>query len=186
MRNNTVYEIELKVHVEEPGSLKALLDRSCEFRESYDKYDVYYAYPRGQARERADKTFRVRKNGDSCAVTIKEKRLEGGIETNLEKEFTVSSWELFTWFIEDLGCARKIVKIKRGDLYAMGDINLELSLVEGLGWFLEVEKLVSADDPAQHEAARREILAVLGKLGIREDRIEPRYYTDMLAGLRPR
>ena len=184
------YEIELKVRVDNPLHLKTLLDEKCEFKKAYDKLDVYYSYPgeagsiaaRAKAGERGGrvKAFRVRKDGDGCIITIKEKRIEAGIETNLEREFTTSSLELFTWFVEDLGCIERIVKKKKGYWYVLNEVNLELSFVEDLGWFLEVEKLCESGDQQEHAAAREEIQRVLAEFGIPKDRIEPRYYTDML------
>lgn len=172
-----VHEIELKVRVDDPAALEEKLKGSCVFVRTYDKFDTYYSYPCGPEEGKA---FRLRKDGGGCIVTVKEKKVLNGIEHNMEREFSVSSEELFTYFILSLGCSVKVTKRKKGSLFKLGDINLELSRVERLGWFLEVEKICGSNDPAEHEMAKKEILAVLKRFGIPEDRIEARYYTDML------
>jgi len=62
-------------------------------------------------------------------------------------------------------------------------IHLELSVVERLGTFLEIEKLIESEDPSAVAEARDEIASLLANLGISSSKIEPRYYIDMLAAL---
>jgi adenylate cyclase class IV len=52
--------------------------------------------------------------------------------------------------------------------------------VEGLGWFIELEILSGKKDRETLGRAREELLRFLGDLGIGEEDLESRYYTEML------
>ena len=52
--------------------------------------------------------------------------------------------------------------------------------VAGLGWFLEIEIQAASDQRQTVEESRSRLLALLEKLEIPADRIEPRPYTVML------
>jgi adenylate cyclase class 2 len=60
-------------------------------------------------------------------------------------------------------------------------ITAELSLIEGLGHFLELEIIANDDTPATVDAARKALLGLLKIAGIAPERIENRYYSEMLA-----
>ncbi|MDR2489781.1 MAG: CYTH domain-containing protein [Spirochaetaceae bacterium] len=59
-------------------------------------------------------------------------------------------------------------------------ITAELSLVDGLGHFLELETIAPDDKPATVNAARDALLDLLKIAGIPPARIESRYYSEML------
>jgi len=174
------FEIELKVWVDDPQALEASLEEIALFVAAYDKKDSYFTFPgenNGTAR-----TLRLRREGEVVTVTMKEKRVVEGIEQNVEEEFTVSSFDKMKQILEALGCRCYIEKRKKGKKFRAGELNLELSEVEKLGWFLEIEKMEEKDDPEIIARARDEIRSMLRKVGIEEDKIEPRYYTEMLQG----
>jgi adenylate cyclase class 2 len=171
-------EVELKVWVDDPVSLEALLYDKFQYEEEYDKKDSYYIFPDGPAGNRI--SLRLRKEEHQVTVTLKEKSVMDGIETNKEDEFTVSSFAGMRLLLETLGCLCYIEKRKKGKKFRTGDCTLELSKVEKLGWFLEIEKLVPPDDPDAVKQAKEEIRRLLTEVGIGEDKIEPRYYTEML------
>jgi adenylate cyclase class 2 len=141
----------------------------------------------------------------SVLVTYKHKEITDGIEVNDEREFTVcvpsgetSSSEddnaalVFEDLLTRLGLYKGINKEKQGKAWtippeAAGQsgavqppILAELSLVTGLGWFVELE-IIAEDDKAQAVGeSRKRLLALLEKLEIPADRIEARPYTLML------
>jgi predicted adenylyl cyclase CyaB len=59
-------------------------------------------------------------------------------------------------------------------------VTAELSEVEGLGWFIELEIIADNEDRETIEAGRGRLLSLLKSLGIGEEQIEERYYSDML------
>lgn len=185
-------EVELKAHVADPESVRKRLAGFAVYRGDFDKRDAYWHGPEWRI-NRGTRGFRVRSEGDAVTVTFKNKRSEGGIEINREREFAVLDREIFTEFIERLGCEPFFEKRKIGSRWEWSSggadpIVLELLEVPGLGLFLEIEALVPDEDPAAIALARGEIAALLERAGLDESTVEPRYYSEMLmeVGLGPR
>ena len=131
---------------------------------------------------------RIRDEDGTIKVTYKRKELQHDIEINDEREFSIDDRSAFEALIADLGFNPYISKIKNTKTFAWQApdktrVSIELSLVAGLGWFVELEIL--ADDPDEDETsrARSTLRETLAKCGISESAIESRYYTDMLAAL---
>ena len=115
--------------------------------------------------------------------TQETKEVQDGLEINHEREFTVSDTGAFASFLAFLGLEPGIGKQKQGWSWSYEGVTLELSHVVSLGWFAELEILLEDPGPPPPEtirAARSRLLRLLGRLGIGEDKIEGRYYTEML------
>jgi adenylate cyclase class 2 len=146
---------------------------------------------------------------ESVLVTYKHKEISDGIEVNDEREFTVSSPSAETSSLEDataastfedlltrLGLRKGICKEKQGRAWTIQPqsagrsgvvqrpILAELSLVTGLGWFVELEIIAEDDEGQTVEESRKRLLALLEKLEIPADRIEARPYTTMLSAIK--
>lgn len=156
---------------------RAQLNKWAEYRGKFDKLDTYFCVPGGE-----QSLFRIRREGQSNTVTYKQKQRTGGFEVNREHEFTVESADAFVEFSHYLGYEVFIEKHKQGELYAFGDAGIEVSHIEGLGWFVEIEIIV--EDQSEVQAARRRVTEVLQKLDISEDKIESRYYNEMLKNIK--
>ena len=122
----------------------------------------------------------------TTVVTYKRKELQGDIEVNDEREFTIDDRGAFEILIGDLGFVPYIQKEKDTKSFSYRapdgfDVTIELSLVAGLGSFVELEIL--ADNPSPEETSRAQCVLreTLLRCGISESAIERRYYTDMLA-----
>jgi adenylate cyclase class 2 len=139
---------------------------------------------------------------ETVLVTYKQKEITDGIEVNDEREFTVSSPSaegvpsdaapIFEDLLTRFGLQKGINKEKQGRAWTIPPesagqsgavqrpILAELSLVTGLGWFVEIEIIAEDDDGQTVEESRKRLLALLEKLEISADRIEARPYTLML------
>ncbi|MDR1148932.1 MAG: CYTH domain-containing protein [Spirochaetaceae bacterium] len=141
-------------------------------------------------------------------VTYKVKELRSCIEVNDEKEFAVTapsdtdaarkaSLNAFEGLLYRLGLKAGVSKKKQGTAWkyaaGIGDgsdcgrdpIYVELSRVDRLGVFVEVEILTYSNDSETVNTARDRLMALLKLIGISADKIETRYYNDMLANLPP-
>ena len=127
------------------------------------------------------RVFRLRETTTGAVVTLKEKRIDGAVESSREVEFGVESGDAFRSFAAGLGYRPFIVKRKRVRAYRVGECTVELVHVDGLGDFLEIEHL-SEEGTTPEEDARARVLEVLGRLGVAESALEPRLYIDMLRG----
>ncbi len=176
-------EIEIKARVGDPDAAERNIASFASFTGETRKRDTYWAGGNPAVK------VRVREEGETVTVTYKRKELRGDTEVNDEREFTISDRSAFETFIGDAGFAKASYKEKktkrwvwRGDNEG-AEIGIELSLVESLGWFIELEAL--ADDPGEEEIARirQGLFATLKRCGIEQSAIETRYYTEMLAAL---
>jgi adenylate cyclase class 2 len=196
-------EIELKARLDDCTPVEQRLSKLGTYCRSYKKSDSYW-FPMqtgtGEASippsgVRVRRTHGADADGtayESVLVTYKHKEISDGIEVNDEREFTVSASPPFEDLLIRLGLHKGICKEKQGRAWVIPPqaarqsgseqrpILAELSLVTGLGWFVELEIIVEDDERQMVEESRKRLLALLEKLEIPADRIEARPYTVML------
>ncbi|MDR2659092.1 MAG: CYTH domain-containing protein [Spirochaetaceae bacterium] len=138
-------------------------------------------------------------------VSYKTKEVRDGIEINDEKEFVIAAppnapppdppllnappdepLNAFEELLRRLGLEPGISKRKQGSVWKnhAGNMTIELSRVDSLGTFIELEILAVDDKPQTVSAARANLMETLKLIGINENRIETRYYNEMLSSLR--
>lgn len=177
-----MYEVELKARVDDATELQTRLEALCSYRREFDKRDRYFTAPECTADPGwVPHRFRLRRDGEALVCTYKQKTLEQSVEVNMEREFEVSDEDAFVGLVSRLGCTPLVDKHKEGRQYDYNGLTVELSLVHGLGTFLEIERLLGDDaSDAERAAAGEEVRAALETLGVGTDRIEERPYTQML------
>jgi len=210
-------EIELKVHIDDYALIKERLSAVGEYCRSYKKSDAYWLPSQPAAGINADASLpatgvRVRRESgvdadgtahEAVLATYKIKKISGGMEVNHECEFSVSRADLFEELLGRLGLRNAVRKEKEGwawtvrsQIEGQPHILAELSMVAGLGWFLEIE-ILAADNgepppslkgegsPLEKtvEESRGRLFTLLEKLEISTDKIETRPYTVMLADI---
>lgn len=190
-------EVELKAHVAQPLLLKerieALVGISAPLCE--EKEDTYFSRPFEDALFR----MRVEQSGPSfesmkglLIFTYKEKVIERGIEVNHEVEFSSlpQQREAAQAFFLSLGYEVYITKSKKGYRYSypvapdLPPLTLELVEVVGLGWFIEIEFVLSEE--ARVGRAKEALLEFLTQVDIKTTSIEDQYYMHMLKKKRPK
>ncbi|MDR1277444.1 MAG: hypothetical protein LBK02_01695 [Treponema sp.] len=205
-------EIELKTRIHEPETVKNRLNSLGEYDCAYEKADTYWSFAEkkagiqpelNQTNEKSASlglslpALRVRreittgKDGRIATfsrVTYKFRELQDGIEINDEREFDVSDAACLEDLLRRLGLRPDIIKNKRGWAWYCGEgdkpLRAELSDVEGLGWYLELEILAPGGDKKTLAEGRERLFSALEQLEIPRDRIEIRPYTEMLRALR--
>ncbi|GMO49194.1 MAG: hypothetical protein Ta2G_05860 [Termitinemataceae bacterium] len=196
-------EIELKAHVDDTESVAKKLDALAAYQGTYKKEDQYYVQdglnnvqgaldlPLSGVRIRVE-SFCDHGGKETVKTTVnyKTKECRDGIEVNTENEFEIvgnAAHKQIEYLFLTLGLKHGVHKIKQGRLWKYGieetPISAELSLVEGLGYFLELEILSDRDDKAVIEASRKRLLDLLELCGIEKEKIENRYYSEMLQNL---
>jgi adenylate cyclase class 2 len=193
------------------GRIGALAEFTADF-EKEDVYwlpvsrtDSLSAVPSSGVRIRKETLRTQEKEAEHLVlVTYKVKELRNGIEINDEKEFAVTappdtdaagktSLSAFEGLLYRLGLEAGVSKKKQGTVWKYDDgnsrgcgsepISVELSRVDGLGIFVELEILTGGNNTETVSIARSRLMALLKLIGIGEDKIETRYYNDMLANL---
>ena len=186
------FEIELKARLDDPLPVKERISALGTYRRSYTKADSYWVPARAAP---GPSTVRIRHESgeyadgsayDSVLVTYKAKKISGSVEINDEREFTVSDMALFEDLLRYLGLCQDICKEKKGWDWTFppeqyGEpITAELSLLTGLGWFLELEMVTNTNDPQTIAKNQKRLFALLARLEVPVEYIEPRPYTAML------
>jgi adenylate cyclase class 2 len=193
------FEIELKAWLDDRETIERNIDAAARFIADFEKSDAYWQPVSGSAagagmppsgvRVRREL---VRQAGKAAAalrvlVTYKTKEVRDGIEINEEKEFSVAGADEETdgtAALEELfsrmGLAKSAVKTKRGRLWRYGEIGVEVSEVGGLGVFVEQEIIAPDGSGPTVEAARRKLLDFIRLIGVSKEKIESRYYNELL------
>jgi len=203
-------EIELKAWVEDPAGVTARIAAFAGESGNHEKNDAYwlpladFPAPGKPAEQRPRGKFgsgiRIRwetESGeqdrgagvpatetalpDRAIINFKQKEVRDGIEVNDEREFTVEGVAQFEALLDRLGFALHIRKRKTGKAWTFDGITIELSEIDGLGLFVELEILADTDTPEVVRDARSRLLALLERIGVDPGKIETRYYTSMLA-----
>ena len=166
-------EIEIKAWLRRPDESRALVEASCVFEKDFVKVDVYFTTPKGSA-------LRVRKEDGESVCTWKEKTLQDGLEVNDENELCVSDGPLFMELLEKLGCVRSMRKEKRGRRYSCRELTVEVTEVEGLGLFVEAEKVLDTASPEDVALWKKTLKTFLADIGVESNDIEERPYSVLL------
>lgn len=172
-------EVEIKAWVDDFDHIKSLLDSKYSFVKDYDKEDVYL---KGiDSITGKEKEVRLRRVGNESIVTYKERSHIDKVEVNLEKEFSVDDSKTFLFIAEKLGYIPYIRKNKKGHCYTSSNITIELSHVDRLGDFIEIEYIVENEGGVDN--ATSDIFVILDELKIPREKIEDKFYVQMLNDL---
>ncbi|MDR2520971.1 MAG: hypothetical protein LBC72_00235 [Spirochaetaceae bacterium] len=195
------YEIELKAHVADAEGTARRIGGFADFLFAYEKKDVYWFnaaadLPSGVRVRTESRTAADGARSCHTLVTYKRQEKRGGLEVNEEKEFCAtpsgvarqggeSAAAVVGELLARAGFSAGFTKAKSGSCWRCTPpdapvlpVTVELSLVEPLGWFLELEIIRGTKRHAH--AARLVLYDVLEKAGISPACIEPRYYAEML------
>ena len=129
-----------------------------------EEVDIYFQHPCRDF-SATDEALRVRVSKGGVAVTYKGPRMGVGAKTRLEVSAEASGGVVE--ILERLGFARVAAIRKRREYYRGGGFLVSLDAVEGLGEFVEIEKVV--EDASQVAAAVEEIKRLASALGLVEE-----------------
>jgi adenylate cyclase class 2 len=175
-------ELEIKAWVRRPGETRGRIGELCVFEKDYVKEDVYFSAPAASPLAlEGGSDLRVRGENGQWICTYKKKSVKDALEINEENEFALSDGTLFMGLLEKLGCERTIRKVKKGKRYSCRGLCVEVSDVQTLGLFVEAEKVLETARPEDVSAWEKTIRRFLSDIGIRDEDIEARPYSLMLA-----
>lgn len=173
-------EVEAKIAISanEVDDIRKRAGKIGKFKGKIKKVDDYFTLEPGGRYPR--KSLRIRKADGYRIINFKERiSLKSGIHAKKETEFKVSDIKGFLALINDFGFRKWLRKEKETESYEIKkDFNIEINKLKHLGWFLEIEHLV--DNKNKVGDARKEILEIINKLGLRGRKIVKEGYTKML------
>jgi len=170
-------EVEAKVRISNPSLIRERARKLGEYLGKQGKIDDYYSlenngYPK--------KSLRIRKLNGTYQINFKQRlKSKSKVDSKNEVEFKASNIKDFLALIHEFGFKKWIRKEKHSEIYEIkNNLHIELNDVRGLGWFAEVECLVS--NQSEVENARKEVLKAIKQLGLNKKNIVKSGYTKML------
>jgi adenylate cyclase, class 2 len=157
-------EVEIRARVKDIDSVKESLDKKGgQFVEKIKQVDRIFGHPKFLDQENkiieGGLIARIRQVNDKARLEFKEIVRQGGgfeIETNLDNvDFAIS-------LLEKLDFNEAFVVSKVRDVYKYNDFEIALDQVEQLGFFMEIEKMVSSRE--EIDKAREECVALLEEI----------------------
>ena len=146
-------------------------------------YDTYYYDPerdnlKPESDLRLSETFRLRKKDGKSFITYKKQHFEGKLWVySDEYETEVKDYETMIKIISMLGLSPLITVHNKRRIYKYEDFEIELEDVEGLGCFIEVEKLSDSDkDEMLIKEEIREFIRSLNLKNVKELNIGKNQY----------
>lgn len=168
-------EIEIKAHVrDEPALIQKLAALGVKLGQPKVHHDVVFCKPGQKDYQTGSIWLRIRtENGKKVIWTLKGDT--GRKLDSIEHEVEVSNGQELEKMLRLMGNEVYSDLTKTRRKAAFGDIEICLDNVDGLGTFIEVEKLLE-DHSADHQKVTDELWDLLQKLGIdRQDQQELGY-----------
>ena len=198
-----MYEIELKAWVDDIPATENKINEFAKYIGLTEKHDTYWR------KKNTEIGIRIRQEtGKPIIATWKQKNLrQNDFELNTEREFIIASTDFtndtipndknvnslkialsnFEDFLKTSDFEISLQKYKSTKTWhhkteEFNLITIEISYVEFLGHFIEIEILSEKNDDETISMAQKELHETLQKCGISKDRIETRYYWQLLKG----
>ncbi len=176
-------EIEIKLKANNLDIIeKRLKDLGCNLSDWFEQKDAVYTSvnnPRDiDAFIEGDIAIRIRKEKDKIKLTLKQQKTPG--LDKIEHETEIKDLGEVHSILTILGWKPIIEIIKKRKKGILGKYEVCLDMVEGLGSYVEIEKMTTAD--ANPEEVRKELFNEAKKIGLSQVDEEKRGY-DIIAYL---
>lgn len=154
-------EVEVKVAADHDDVRERLRELGAERQGVKTQRDTYYSAPHRDFTE-TDEAVRVRVEDGEAYLTYKGPKKEDGTKSRKEVEVGVGSAGEAGEVLESLGFREFGVVEKRRVVYELGDYEVALDDVEGVGEYVEVETEARGEDYVEARDGAVEILRRLG------------------------
>lgn len=144
--------------------------------------DIYYYDPlrdnlKPESDLRLNETFRLRKTNNSFYITYKKQHFDGKLWVySDEYETKVEKYDIVKSIITLLGLEPLIIVHNKRKIYKYEDYEIELEEVDGLGIFIEVERLSNDSDEMKVKEEIREFIRSLKLKNVKELNIGKNQY----------
>jgi adenylate cyclase class 2 len=176
-----MYEVEVKARLKDRQAVKQKLESlGCVFGEELHQVDEIFTpqtdvFPPPMGRP----VLRIRNQNSKFLFTLKVN--QSSRQDCIEHELEISSREDMLAIIKILGFRQDVTVDKKRIKTNYKDAEIVLDDVEGLGEFIEAEKIVNENDPEARKRIQSELMELLGELGVsREDEVIDGKYDIML------
>jgi len=167
------HEIEIKAYCHSHEEVKdKLSSMGAEFKETLIERDLYFNHPSRDFAQ-TDEAFRIRMCNEKVQITYKGPKIGKKVKARTEYETGIEDFDKARSIFNSLGFRESGIVSKKRDLYKLNDITIVLDSIEGLGDFVEIEKIGEVSDEIE-----RELLDFAEKLNL--NRFEKRSYLELL------
>ncbi|HOT44478.1 MAG TPA: class IV adenylate cyclase [Spirochaetota bacterium] len=167
-----ILEIEIKAYCDDHDAVveKAVI-LGARHGGAIRERDLYFNHPARDFRK-TDEALRLRQVDRDVVLTYKGPKLGTGTKTRREVEVAVDGFEKTLEILKLLGFLPSGTVEKERDIYRLGDIEICVDRVEGVGNFVELE-LKGTD----RERVEKELFSLAGELGL--SRFETKSYLEL-------
>ena len=175
---------EIEVEVTFSNKKEEVIKKLSKFEYVGEKeiYDIYYYDPKRDNLKPEDdlrlkETFRVRKTNTSCYVTYKKQHFKGKLWIySDEYETKIEDYDTIINIISLLGLEPLITVHNKRKIYKYKEYEIELEDVEGLGIFIEVERISNDKDEMKVKEEIRDFIRSLKLKDVKELNIGKNQY----------
>ena len=164
--------VEIKARLADPDRTRA---RAAELADGPPKTlhqeDVFFRAPRGRWK------LRTESGGDGELIHYERPDADGPKTSRYRLDPVDDADGLRR--VLDLACGTRAVVRKKRELFLAGRTRIHVDEVEGLGWFLELEVVLEADE--SEATGEREAHELMRRLGVAADALVSGAYVDLLA-----
>ncbi len=161
MEGKKLLEIEIKAYCKSYEQIVSeIRSAGAQYKETTKQHDIYFNHP-----ERdfiiTDEALRIRQSSSGVVLTYKGPKLPGITKSRTEEEVNVGKAGSMERILINLGFRKSGEVKKTRDIYILDDITICIDRVEGLGTFIELEKIST-----EKKEAEDELLALAEKLSL--------------------
>ena len=175
---------EIEVEVTFDNSKEEVIKKLSKFDYIGEKEicDIYYYDPlrdnlKPESDLRLNETFRLRKTNNSFYITYKKQHFDGKLWVYSDAyETKVEKYDIVKSIITLLGLEPLIIVHNKRKIYKYEDYEIELEEVDGLGIFIEVERLSNDSDEMKVKEEIREFIRSLKLKNVKELNIGKNQY----------
>jgi len=164
-----MYEVEVKAKLKNKDEvIKKLVDLGCIFGEELHQIDHIFI-PKNMFFPPPFEVpvLRVRKQNDKHFFTMKI--FQSNRQDCIEHELEISDGDKMLEILQLINYKKVPIVNKKRIKTKLNDIEIVIDVVEGLGEFIEVEKIVSEENVELRQKIQEELLVFLTELGILEE-----------------
>jgi predicted adenylyl cyclase CyaB len=176
-----MYEVEVKASLKDRKAVKEKLESlGCTFSPEVHQVDhIFFAAGIPFPPPLGVGSLRVRKQDQKSFLTLKIP--QGSRQDCIEREMEITNGNMMIDILELLKWEKVPVVDKKRIKTNYKDIEIVLDEVKDLGHFIEAEKIVKSEDPADRKKTQEELFSFLETLGVlKGDRVIDGKYDIML------
>jgi len=165
-------EIEIKCYCADDANVKDLLSEiGAQFIDRRFESDIYFNHPSKNFAD-SDEALRLRTIGDRTIITYKGPKLSKISKARIEYETEVKDYPSMKNMLISLGFTQSGIIEKEREIYSFNGMEISMDYVDGLGIFVEIEKIGELKDEIE-----RELFNTAEKLGL--TKFERRSYLEL-------